>query len=146
MCYIFSFIEKAGSATRPPILPDVPRCTRKKKQVENIVEKLCQRFRVSEEPRQWRNNAFCLTLLPFKSECSFKKLIEGLPFYRNSDKLHEQAVFNHFVEILTKARSNKANKPDTELNEFESVGVRLFVFVRVNGSSFVVSRARPCKS
>ncbi|KAG1823708.1 non-SMC mitotic condensation complex subunit 1-domain-containing protein [Suillus subaureus] len=99
MRYIFSFIEKAS---------------------ENIVEKLCQRFRLSEDPRQWRDIAFCLSLLPFKSERSVKKLIEGLQFYR--DKLHEEGVFDRFSEILSKARSNKsANKPDTELNEFESI-------------------------
>ncbi|KAF7983455.1 hypothetical protein HWV62_21732 [Athelia sp. TMB] len=101
MRYIFSFIEK-------------------EKQAENIVEKLCQRFRLSEEPRQWRDIAFCLSLLPFKSERSVKKLIEGLQFYR--DKLHEEVVFERFVEILAKARANKsANKPDTELNEFEAI-------------------------
>ncbi|KAF9225678.1 hypothetical protein BS17DRAFT_750004 [Gyrodon lividus] len=101
MRYIFSFIEK-------------------EKQAENIVEKLCQRFRLSEDPRQWRDIAFCLSLLPFKSERSVKKLIEGLQFYR--DKLHEKEVFDRFSDILTKARSNKsANKPDTELNEFESI-------------------------
>lgn len=101
MRYIFSFIEK-------------------EKQAENIVEKLCQRFRLSEDPRQWRDIAFCLSLLPFKSERSVKKLIEGLQFYR--DKLHEEGVYDRFSEILSKARSNKsANKPDTELNEFESI-------------------------
>ncbi|KAG2363022.1 non-SMC mitotic condensation complex subunit 1-domain-containing protein [Suillus spraguei] len=101
MRYIFSFIEK-------------------EKQAENIVEKLCQRLRLSEDPRQWRDIAFCLSLLPFKSERSVKKLIEGLQFYR--DKLHEEGVFDRFSEILSKARSNKsANKPDTELNEFESI-------------------------
>jgi len=70
------------------------------KQAENIVEKLCQRFRLAEEPRQWRDIAFCLSLLPFKSERSMKKLIEGLPFYQ--DKLHEETVFNRFNEILVK--------------------------------------------
>ncbi|KZT24887.1 hypothetical protein NEOLEDRAFT_1156610 [Neolentinus lepideus HHB14362 ss-1] len=101
MRYIFSFIEK-------------------EKQAENIVEKLCQRFRLSEEPRQWRDIAFCLSLLPFKSERSVKKLIEGLQFYR--DKLHEETVFAYFSEILSKARSNKsANKPDSELDEFEKI-------------------------
>ncbi|KAH9939915.1 non-SMC mitotic condensation complex subunit 1-domain-containing protein [Amylocystis lapponica] len=101
MRYIFSFIEK-------------------EKQAENIVEKLCQRFRLSEDPRQWRDIAYCLSLLPFKSERSVKKLIEGLQFYR--DKLHEETVFGRFQEILTKARSNKsANKPDAELNEFENI-------------------------
>ncbi|KAL4072147.1 non-SMC mitotic condensation complex subunit 1-domain-containing protein [Scleroderma yunnanense] len=101
MRYIFSFIEK-------------------EKQAENIVEKLCQRFRHSDDPRQWRDIAFCLSLLPFKSERSVKKLIEGLQFYQ--DKLHEREVFERFADILNKARSNKsANKPDTELDEFESI-------------------------
>ena len=49
-----------------------------------------------------------------------KKLVEGLQHYR--DKLHEEEVFARFQEILLKARSNKSpNKPETELNEFESV-------------------------
>ena len=74
----------------------------KEKQAENIVEKLCQRFRLSEESRQWRDIAFCLSLLPFKSEKSVKKLIEGLPFYQ--DKLHEEAVFDRFNEILVKVK------------------------------------------
>ncbi|KZT37014.1 hypothetical protein SISSUDRAFT_988305 [Sistotremastrum suecicum HHB10207 ss-3] len=101
MKYIFGFIEK-------------------EKQAENIVEKLCQRFRLVDDPRQWRDIAFCLSLLPFKSERSVKKLIDGLPFYQ--DKLHEEAVYSRFNEILQKARSNKsANKPDTELKEFESI-------------------------
>ncbi|KAF9479751.1 hypothetical protein BDN70DRAFT_833871 [Pholiota conissans] len=92
----------------------------KEKQAESVVEKLCQRFRLSEDPRQWRDIAFCLSLLPFKSERSVKKLIEGLQFYR--DKLHEPKVFEKFTEILTKARANKSkDKPDTELNEFEQI-------------------------
>lgn len=75
------------------------------KQAEAIVEKLCQRFRLIAEPRQWRDIAFCLSLLPFKSERSVKKLIEGLPFYQ--DKLHEETVFNRFNEILTKVRPSR---------------------------------------
>ena len=35
-------------------------------QAENV-EKLCQHFRLSEDPHQWRAIAFCLSLLPFKS-------------------------------------------------------------------------------
>ncbi|GFZ43762.1 hypothetical protein JCM24511_01482 [Saitozyma sp. JCM 24511] len=101
MKYIFQFIEK-------------------EKQAEAIVEKLCQRFRLATDERQWRDIAFCLSLLPFKSERSVKKLIEGLPFYQ--DKLHEETVFRRFSEILAKARSNKtSNKPETELKEFEAV-------------------------
>ena len=47
------------------------------KQAESIIEKLCQRFRLATEERQWRDISFCLSLLPFKSERSMKKLIEG---------------------------------------------------------------------
>lgn len=83
MRYIFTFIEK-------------------EKQAESIVEKLCQRFRLTEDARQWRDIAFCLSLLPFKSERSVKKLIEGLPFYR--DKLHNKEVYSRFQEILVKVR------------------------------------------
>ena len=72
------------------------------KQAENIVEKLCQRFRLSEDPRQWRDIAFCLSLLPFKSDRSVKKLIEGLQYYR--DKLREEEVYLRFQDILTKVR------------------------------------------
>jgi hypothetical protein len=64
------------------------------------VEKLCQRFRDTSDEKQWRNIAFCLSLLPFKSERSLKKLIEALPFYQ--DKLKEETVFNRFNEILQK--------------------------------------------
>ncbi|KAG6844081.1 hypothetical protein H0H87_009907 [Tephrocybe sp. NHM501043] len=95
--YIFTFVEK------------------QEKQAENIVEKLCQRFHLSEEPRQWRDVAYCLSLLPFKSERSVKKLIEGLQFYR--DKLHEPK--NH---RCVQARSNKSkDKPDSDLDEFEKI-------------------------
>jgi condensin complex subunit 1 len=75
---------------------------KKEKQAESIVEKLCQCFRLSEDTRQWRDIAFCLSLLPFKSERSVKKLVEGLPLYR--DKLHEEGVYTRFPEILAKAR------------------------------------------
>ena len=43
-------------------------------------------------------------------------------------------MFKYFTEILTKARSNKsANKPDTELNEFELVGAVFFFFFFFEG-------------
>ncbi|KAM0749558.1 hypothetical protein T439DRAFT_315829 [Meredithblackwellia eburnea MCA 4105] len=88
----------------------------KKKEAESIVEKLCQRFQMATEPRQWRDIAFCLSLLPFNSETAFKRLVEGLPFYQ--DKLHEDGVHKRLLEILTKARANKA-KNEQDIKEFE---------------------------
>ncbi|KAH7878618.1 non-SMC mitotic condensation complex subunit 1-domain-containing protein [Lentinula edodes] len=99
--FIFGFIEK-------------------EKQAENIVEKLCQRFRLTDDPRQWRDIAYCLSLLPYKSEKSVKKIVEGLPFYR--DKLYEEGVFEKFQEILQKARLTKSkNDIGAELKEFEEI-------------------------
>jgi hypothetical protein len=106
MRYIFSFIEKVSQVPVSVLTLGV-LTVRQEKQAENIVEKLCQRFRLSEEPRQWRDIAFCLSLLPFKSERSVKKLIEGLQFYR--DKLHEKEVFDRFTEILTKVSATGVN-------------------------------------
>ncbi|EPQ26618.1 uncharacterized protein PFL1_05939 [Pseudozyma flocculosa PF-1] len=103
MKFIFTFIDK-------------------EKQAENVVEKLCQRFRLTSEERQWRDIAFCLSLLPYKSERSIKKLIDGLPFYQ--DKLHHGEVYKRFLEILAKARTNKSasNKTsDADLREFEEI-------------------------
>lgn len=36
-----------------------------------------------------------------------KKLVEGLPFYR--DKLHEEGVYARFQEILVKVKKKKKN-------------------------------------
>jgi len=76
MRYIFSFIEKVRSLKYCCWFPS--HIYSQEKQAENIVEKLCHRFRLSEDPRQWRDIAFCLSLLLFKSERSVMKLIEGL--------------------------------------------------------------------
>jgi condensin complex subunit 1 len=101
----------------------------KERQAENVVEKLCQRFALTTNVRQWRDIAFCLALLPFKSDRSMKRLIEGLQFYR--DKLYDPTVFKRFTEILAKARTNRtisANNSggapaagETELQEFEQI-------------------------
>ncbi|GAA5881885.1 hypothetical protein JCM3774_005765 [Rhodotorula dairenensis] len=91
----------------------------KKKEAESIVEKLCQRFSGTTQPRQWRDIAFCLSLLPFNSDNAVKKLLEGLPFYQ--DKLHEETVYKRFGEILTKIRAptNKLNRSESDLKDFE---------------------------
>ncbi|KAI5475738.1 hypothetical protein MNV49_000900 [Pseudohyphozyma bogoriensis] len=98
MKFIFTFIDK-------------------KREAEAIVEKLCQRFQMATEPRQWRDIAFCLSLLPFNSEIAVKKLVEALPLYQ--DKLHEETVFKRFQEILNKAKNNKVTKDESVLKEFE---------------------------
>lgn len=41
-----------------------------------------------------------MSMLPFKSERSIKKLVDGLPFYQ--DKLKDDIVYRLFTEILNK--------------------------------------------
>ena len=64
---------------------------------------MCKRFALSDEPRQWRDIAFCLTIVKWNSERAFKKLVECLPYYQ--DKLHEKTVFGYFEEVLKLVRA-----------------------------------------
>ena len=72
----------------------------KDKNMDSMTEKLCQRFKNTDEERGWRDIAFCLSMLPFKTEKSFKKLLEGFPNYQ--DKVHEEAVFKYLTDIIAK--------------------------------------------
>ncbi|KAH9823001.1 non-SMC mitotic condensation complex subunit 1-domain-containing protein [Melampsora americana] len=90
---------------------------KKDKQSESIIEKLCQRFRLVNEVRQWQDIAYCLSLLQFKSEKALKKLVDGLPFYQ--DKLYDSEVYKSFEDILSKVKLNKWSKDHLDLIEFE---------------------------
>ncbi|RIA97299.1 condensin complex subunit 1 [Glomus cerebriforme] len=100
MKFLFGFIEKD-------------------KQTENVVEKLCQRFKNLDDRRQWRDIAYCLSLLPYKSEKSFKKLVEGMAHYQ--DKLNESDVHKYFTEIISKVKAIKTQRPEMKqvIEEFE---------------------------
>ncbi|OBZ84409.1 Condensin complex subunit 1 [Choanephora cucurbitarum] len=84
--------------------------TEKEKQAENIVDKLCQRFLTAQDERNWRDIAYCLSLLPFKTEKPFKKLLENWPTFQ--DKIHEESVHKSFMEIVQKGRLHKNQRPE----------------------------------
>jgi condensin complex subunit 1 len=90
MKFLLEFIKK------------VPRYSTyfKDKQTESIVDKLCQRFRNADTERQWRDIAYCLSLLSYNSEKSLKKLDEHSVLYQ--DKLYEPFVYKLLLEILAK--------------------------------------------
>ncbi|KAG0240937.1 Condensin complex subunit [Actinomortierella wolfii] len=92
----------------------------KDRSMENMIEKLCQRFKNTDEPRGWRDIAFCLSMLPFKNERSFKKLLEGFPHFQ--DKLHEEQVHRYMLDIINKGRLIKPPKPEMKpvIDEFEA--------------------------
>lgn len=83
MNYLFGFIQKD-------------------KQAESLVEKLCQRFRMTLDVQQWRNFAYCLSLVKYTDKC-VRKLTEQFACFH--DKLSDPEIYNCFTEIISKARS-----------------------------------------
>jgi len=75
----------------------------KDKLVENLVEKLCHRFRATRTQRQWRDIAFCLSLLQY-SDRGLKKLNENFGCW--SDKLHEDFVYESICVIFAGVKKN----------------------------------------
>ena len=91
---------------------------KKDKQADNLVEKLCTRFRTTETPRQWADISFCLSLLPYNTERSVKKLAESLPQYQ--DKLHIESVYRGLMEVLNKAKKTLKTEGRTACVELET--------------------------
>ncbi|KAJ3090042.1 Condensin complex subunit [Quaeritorhiza haematococci] len=90
----------------------------KEKQSENIVEKLCLRFRNSTDHRHWRYIGFCLSLLNYSTEKSVKKLMEGLPHYQ--DKLAEPTLKKYLDSCISKAKKLPKSEVKVLIEEFES--------------------------
>ena len=82
--YIFGFIDKA-------------------KQTDGLVDKFCQRFRSTDDQRQWRDIAFCLNNLTM-SEKGIKRLLDENNFKAFADKLHDDDIANSFLQIVGKAK------------------------------------------
>lgn len=89
----------------------------KDRQVESLVEKLCLRFRVTTEERQWRDISFCLSLLNY-NEKTIKKLIDNIQQFK--DKVQVDEVYQSFKTIIS--NTSKMAKPElkTLITEFES--------------------------
>ncbi|GAB1602175.1 hypothetical protein Ahia01_000496400 [Argonauta hians] len=99
----------------------------KDKQAENLVEKLSQRLRIASTERQWRDLAYCLSLLPFNEKCVCK-LQENLDCF--ADKLTNQVLYDHLMAVLKKARVRcKANykcvidETEAKITEFHTKGL-----------------------
>lgn len=104
------------------IMKHIMDLIQKDRQVESLVEKLCYRFKITNLERQWRDVAYCLSLLNH-SEKTIKKLIEYMPNYR--DKIQYDEVYECFKAIITNANKqttkvelkNAAKEFDTKLQE-----------------------------
>lgn len=96
--------------------------TRKERQMESLVERLCARIRGCRNWRQIRDIMFSITLVisptisggvgnntstpPFTS---LKRFIESFPLYR--DRLHDKQVFSYVEDILQRAKKQFVDVP-----------------------------------
>nr|CAI5825010.1 unnamed protein product [Callosobruchus analis] len=67
------------------------------KHMESLVDRFCGRFKVTEELRQQRNIASCLTFVKYNDR-SFKKLIDNFPNYRHI--IQDEEIYNSFKVIM----------------------------------------------
>lgn len=86
----------------------------KDRQIENLVDKLCYRFKITELERQWRDIAFCLSLLSY-TEKTIKKLVDNIGFYK--DKVQIQEVYDFFRNIIS--NTLKLAKPEVKVSVFK---------------------------
>ena len=84
----------------------------KDRQLETLVEKLCQRFRSTRTERQARDLAYSLGLFNH-NERMIRKLQDNLPAF--SDKLYIQEVYDAFTNILNTAK--KASKQESKVGQ-----------------------------
>ena len=84
----------------------------------NLVEKLCDRMRLTDEPQQWRYFAHCLSLLQY-SDKAVVKLQDSIRSFERT--LHDSKVYASFCDVLQKARKAvKAAELREGLDELEA--------------------------
>nr|CAB3455214.1 unnamed protein product [Digitaria exilis] len=89
---------------------------KKDKQMEALVDKLCNRFAGVNDVRQWEYISYCLSQLTF-TEKGMKKLIDNFKMFEHG--LSEDSVMNHFRTVVSKCK--KFAKPELKvcIEEFE---------------------------
>uniref|UniRef100_A0A7S3ENE7 Condensin complex subunit 1 n=1 Tax=Rhodosorus marinus TaxID=101924 RepID=A0A7S3ENE7_9RHOD len=93
----------------------------KSRHVEGMVDKLCPRFRASDEVQEWRDLSFVLSLLPYQDR-ALRRLMDNFKTY--ADKLDDVEVRENFETIA--ARVKQLPKIDKALGaEFEASIARI---------------------
>lgn len=81
------------------------------KQTEQLVEKLCQRFKsITDSIDQWRDLSFCLSLLNLNEKC-VRKVIDNIKYYHHA--LVDTEVYNVMKQIADKGKKVTA-KPSAK--------------------------------
>ncbi|KAJ3683828.1 hypothetical protein LUZ60_014055 [Juncus effusus] len=89
---------------------------KKDKQMDSLVEKLCNRFSGVNDVKQWEYIAYCLSQLTV-TEKGLKKLIESFKSYEHV--LSENSVLNHFKSMIAKCKKFAKAEVKACIEEFE---------------------------
>ncbi|KAK3009796.1 hypothetical protein RJ639_015159, partial [Escallonia herrerae] len=89
---------------------------KKDKQMEALVEKLCNRFCGVTDIRQWEHISYCLSQLTY-TEKGMKKLIDSFKTYEHI--LSEDSVMHHFRNIINKGKKFAKLELKSCIEEFE---------------------------
>ncbi|XP_044764011.1 condensin complex subunit 1 [Coccinella septempunctata] len=81
----------------------------KKKYMENLVERFCCKFQLTENVNICRNIMFCLTLITY-NEKALKKLQENFPLYKHL--VHDDEIYTHVKQILANCNKQQIGKTD----------------------------------
>ena len=80
------------------------------RQTEQLVEKLCQRFKaITDNIDQWRDLAFCISLINLNEKC-VRKIIDSLKYYQHA--LVDDGVFDVMKQVADKGKKISA-KPSS---------------------------------
>ncbi|KAL2633859.1 hypothetical protein R1flu_005338 [Riccia fluitans] len=89
---------------------------KKCKQMEGLIEKLCNRFMGTTDPRQWQSLAYCLSQLTYTQSC-LRRLSDSSKLYEHA--LVDDEVFGHFKALIVKTRKLAKVELKIVLNELE---------------------------
>lgn len=78
------------------------------------MDKTCARFKTAT-PQQARRLAFCLTLLPWTSERTIRRLIDAMPLYIGA--VVDEKVCKLFGEVIQKVHYLRASFPGQTIDE-----------------------------
>lgn len=75
----------------------------RERQLENLVEKLCQRLGTTSNDKQAEDISYCMSLLSY-NEKSLRFLLDNITCY--GDKLRHKPVLDHFNTIMSGVNNN----------------------------------------
>ncbi|KAJ8973310.1 hypothetical protein NQ317_019181 [Molorchus minor] len=81
----------------------------KSKHMENLVDRFCCKFRLTEDMQHHRSIAYCLSLIQY-NEKALKKLIENFPTYKHL--VHDPEIYGFLKNIMQSCNKQQTGKAD----------------------------------